>query len=135
MNKKVSSLALALVASVAAVAPAFAAEDNMETVTQASLLPTRVGGVVVGTVVGVPVSMVRQSYKSYIDYTVAGSEKIHGKDCGPANLLVSVVTLPAGLVVGGLKGTYYGVKNGVMKGFETPFKPDSYGIGELDGDK
>ncbi|MBK7839648.1 MAG: hypothetical protein IPJ49_18660 [Candidatus Obscuribacter sp.] len=75
MNKKVSSLALALVASVAAVAPAFAAEDNMETVTQASLLPTRVGGVVAGTVVGVPINVVRQSYKSYIDMTVAGSEK------------------------------------------------------------
>lgn len=132
MNKKVMSLAMSLVACVAAAAPAFAGDDAMDKVTQVALVPTRVGGVAAGVVLGTPVAIVRESYKSYKDLTNAGAEQIHGKECGPACLLVSVFTLPAGLVVGTVKGTYYGLKNGVMDGFQTPFKPDSFSLGDLD---
>jgi hypothetical protein len=120
------------VALAGAVAPAFANDDALDKVTQGALLPTRLGGVVVGTVVGTPIAVARESFKSYVSLTEKGSEQIHGKDCGPANLLVSVFTLPAGLVVGTVKGGYYGMKNGFMKGFETPFHPDSFSLGELD---
>lgn len=132
MKKQVLSLAMIAVAGFGAIAPAMANDDALDKVTQGALLPTRVGGVVAGTVIGTPIAVVRESYKSYIDLTVKGSEQIHGKDCGPANLLVSVFTLPAGLVVGTVKGGYYGLKNGFMKGFETPFHPDSFSLGELD---
>lgn len=132
MNKKVMSLAMSLVACAAAAAPAFASDDAMDKVTQGALLPTRVGGVAAGIVLGTPVAIVRESYQSYKDLTNAGAEQIHGKECGPACLLVSVFTLPAGLVVGTVKGTYYGLKNGIMDGFQTPFHPHSFSIGELE---
>lgn len=132
MNKKVMSLAMSLVACVAAAAPVFANDEALDKVTQGALLPTRVGGVAAGVVLGTPVAVVRESYKAYKDLTNAGAEQIHGKECGPACLLVSVFTLPAGLVVGGVKGTYYGLKNGIMGGFQTPFHPDSFSLGELD---
>jgi len=132
VKKQVLGLAMIMVASAGAVAPVMAADEAMEKVTQAALLPTRLGGVVAGTVLGTPVAVVRESYKSYIDLTGKGAEAIKGKECGPACLLVSVFTLPAGLVVGGVKGSYYGLKNGFMKGFETPFHPDSFSLGELD---
>ena len=133
MKKQVLGLAMVMVASASVAAPVMAADDAMEKVTQGALLPTRVGGVVAGTVLGTPVAVARESYKSYIDLTSKGAESIKGKECGPACLLVSVFTLPAGLVVGGVKGTYYGIKNGFMKGFETPFHPESFSLGELEG--
>lgn len=133
MKKQVLSLAMSVIAAAGTFAPVLAADDAMEKVTQGALIPTRVGGVVAGTVLGTPIAVVRESYKSYIDLTDKGAEAIKGKECGPACLLVSVFTLPAGLVVGTVKGSYYGIKNGFMKGFETPFHPESFSLGELEG--
>jgi hypothetical protein len=130
--KKVMSLAIAALAVAAVAAPAFAADDNMDKVVQGALLPTRVGGVAAGVVVGTPIAIVRQSVKGYKDLTEKCADKIGGKDCGPACLLVSVVTLPAGLVYGGATGTYYGMKNGIMDGFQTPFHPDSFSVNKLE---
>lgn len=135
MNKKVMGLALSLVAALGASAPAFAADDNLDKVVSVVLIPTRIVGAVGGTLVGVPVGMVRHTHKRYLGYTSTAADKIHGKENGPANALVSFVTLPASMVVGGAEGTYYGVKNGATKGFNAPFTFDSAGFGELDGDK
>lgn len=133
MNKKLISMAMSVMAITAMAAPVMAADDEtMEKVTQGALLPTRVGGVVAGTVIGTPIAIVRESYKSYVDLTSKAAEEIKAKDCGPACLLVSVFTLPAGLIVGGVKGTYYGLKNGFMDGFQTPFHPDSFSITKLE---
>ena len=132
MNKRVMSLAMSIVACAAAAAPVFASDEAMDKVTQGALLPTRVGGVVAGIAVGTPIAVIRESVKSYKDLTNSAAEQIHGKECGPACLIVSLFTLPAGLVVGGVKGTYYGLKNGFMSGFQTPFHPDSFSLGELD---
>lgn len=132
MIKKVMSLAIAALAVAAVAAPAFAADDNMDKVVQGALLPTRVGGVAAGVVVGTPIAIVRQSVKGYKDLTEKCADKIGGKDCGPACLLVSVVTLPAGLVYGTTTGTYYGMKNGIMDGFQTPFHPDSFSVNKLE---
>ena len=58
MNKLMSlAMAAATVATVAA--PAFAADDAMDKVTSVALFPTRVGGVVAGTVVGTPIAVAR----------------------------------------------------------------------------
>ena len=127
MNKLMSlAMAAATVATVAA--PAFAADDAMDKVTSVALFPTRVGGVVAGTVVGTPIAVARESFKSYCSMTSKGTEMIHAKDCGPAAAVVSLVTIPGGLVVGGVKGSYYGVKNGVVDGFTTPFHPNSFSM-------
>ena len=135
--KKFGAL-LALVATLAVSAPVRAADEPLDMVTQGSLMFTRVGGIGAGLVVGTPIAVVRESVKSYIDLTQGAAdsvgEKMGGKDSGPVCLVVSLVTLPAGLLVGGAKGLYYGTRNGVVSGFNTPFHPDSFSLGELEGE-
>lgn len=118
------------------VAPAMAAEEPLEKATQGGLMVTRVGGMASGVVLGTPIATGRETYKSYISFTEAAADKVGGKvggkDSGPVCLVVSLVTLPAAVVVGGAKGLYYGVKNGVWGGFEKPFYKDSYSLGVLD---
>lgn len=130
--KKVVSLAMAALAVVAIAAPVFAADDAMDKVVQGALIPTRLGGVAAGVVVGTPIAIVRESVKSYKDLTEKCADKVGGHDFGPSCLLVSFATLPAGLVVGGVKGTYYGMKNGMVEGFQTPFAHDSFSLGKME---
>ncbi|MBI1272324.1 hypothetical protein GC174_18010 [bacterium] len=132
-------VALALMAMVGMSAPAMAADSEpLEQVTQGSLMVTRVGAMGAGVVLGTPVAVVRESVKSYIDFTGMAADKVGeplgGKDNGPVCLVCSLVTLPVGLVAGTLKGVYYGTKNGVVGGFNTPFHPDTFSLGELDSE-
>jgi hypothetical protein len=121
-------------------APAIAADagghkkddSGLDKVMQGSLLPVRLGGIVAGVAIGTPVAVARESYKSYLDLTGAGAEQIHGRDSAPVCVLVSLFTLPTGIVLGACKGSYYGVKNGVTKGFNEPFNSDSFSFGTLD---
>lgn len=134
---KLGAAALAVVAMIGSFStPAKAEQDGLEMVTQGSLMVTRVGGIGAGLVVGTPVAVVRQTFKTYVDYTQAAAdkvgEKVGGKDNGPVCAVVSLVTLPASLVVGGAKGVYYGAKNGFVNGFDKPFHPDSYSLGSLE---
>jgi hypothetical protein len=46
--------------------------------------------------------------------------------------LASVVTAPAAVVVGGGKGVITGGKNAVIHGFNEPFAPKSFSIGNLE---
>lgn len=131
--------ALALVAMLGVSSPAMAAdEEPMEMVTQGSLIVTRTAGLGAGVVVGTPVAIVRQTYKNYVSFTQSAAdkvgEKMGGKDSGPVCAVCSLVTLPASMVVGGAQGVYYGVKNGVVSGFNQPFHPDSFSMGELEGE-
>lgn len=134
--KKFGAL-LAIAATLAMSTPA-KADDGLDMATQGSLMVTRVGGIGAGVVVGTPIAVIRESVKSYIDLTGSAAdsvgESMGGKDCGPLCLVVSLVTLPAGLLVGGAKGIYYGTRNGVVSGFNTPFHPDSFSLGELEGE-
>lgn len=134
MKKQILSMAMAVLATGATFAPAFAADSKSgaDTANDVAMVPVRLCGVAAGVVIGTPIAIVRESHKSYMDLTGAGAEQIHGKDCGPACLLVSIVTLPAGLVLGTVKGGYYGLKNGVMKGFDAPFNAESFSTGKLE---
>jgi hypothetical protein len=133
---KLNMAALAVVAIAGFNAPAMAESDGLEMATQGSLMVTRVGGVGAGLVIGTPVAVTKQVSKTYVNYTQAAADKVGGKvggkDNGPACAVVSLVTLPAALVVGGAKGLYYGTKNGVKGGFNTPFHPDSYSLGAIE---
>ena len=133
MKKQIISTVMACLALGVTVAPAFAADNSgLDTANEVAMVPVRLGGVAAGVVLGTPIAVVRESYKSYLDLTGAGAEQIHGKDCGPACALVSIFTLPAGIVVGTVKGGYYGMKNGFMKGFQTPFNSESFSMGKLE---
>lgn len=136
MKTRKLGAAFALMAVLGMSNPAMAAdEEPLEMVTQGSLMVTRVGAMGAGLVVGTPIAVVRQSVKSYIDYTGMAADKVGeplgGKDNGPVCAAVSLVTLPAGLVAGTFKGIFYGAKNGVVGGFNTPFHPDTFSVGDL----
>ena len=121
--------ALAFVASLGVVAPAFADGDGgLDKAVGVSTWVTRAGGVAFGTAVGTPVAAVRQTVKAYRTWTPDLADKVGGKDCGPAAGLVSIVTLPGAVAWGGITGPYYGIKNGVQAGFDTPFTPKSYSM-------
>lgn len=129
--------ALAVVATFGAFAsPAMADDEPLDKVTQGSLMVTRVGGMGAGVVVGTPIAVTKRVLHSYKALTQDAADKVGGKlggkDNGPVCAVVSIATLPASLVVGGLKGVYYGTKNGVTKGFDAPFAPDSYSLGALE---
>ena len=136
--KRVKMGAALLVAAtlVGIVAPAMAEDEALDKVTQGSLMVTRMGGVGTGLVIGTPIAVGRETYKSYISFTETAADKVGGKvggkDNGPVCAIVSLVTLPAAIVVGGAKGVYYGTKNGVWTGFQQPFYKDSYSLGALD---
>ncbi|MBY0549769.1 MAG: hypothetical protein K2W95_21030 [Candidatus Obscuribacterales bacterium] len=121
----------ALVMSFGVVAPAMAADgDALDNVVGASMWPVRISAVGAGTVVGTPVAAVRQTVKAYRDWTPALADKVGGKDFGPSCGLVSLVTLPAAVVWGGVTGPYYGTKNGFVHGFNEPFTHQSFSMGD-----
>jgi hypothetical protein len=127
ISKLVAALALLLSAGFA---PAIAADDPLQQAVESSLMVTRVGGIGTAMVVGTPVAIIRQTRKSYVNWTEKTADKIGGHDCGPCCLLASVVTVPIALVVGPATGTYYGTKNAFSKGFSNPFSPASFSLAE-----
>lgn len=122
---------MALLALLGAAAPSFAKGDNngLEQAVGGCEWVTRIGGVAAGTVGGTPIAIVRQTFNAYKDWTPEVADKVHGKDCGPCCALVSLVTLPAACVWGGVTGPYYGIKNGFNHGFNNPFTHQSFCLG------
>jgi hypothetical protein len=85
-----------------------------------------------GLVIGAPIAVTRETIRSYRGLTESAADKIGGKDFGPSCLLVSFITLPASLVVGGAKGTYISSRNAMKHGFNDPFNSDSFSVGKLE---
>lgn len=138
MKTRKLGAALALMAVIGMSGPAMAADEPLEQVTQGSLMVTRAGGMGAAMVLGTPVAVVRDTVSSYIKFTETAADKvgepIGGKDNGPVCATVSLVTLPAALVYGLFAGTYHGTKNAVVTGFQQPFHPDSFSLGEMDSE-
>jgi hypothetical protein len=133
-NVKISKFAaiLSIAMTLGMTAPSFADDKSsgVETAVDGALVVTRVGGATAAAIVGTPIAIVRETYKSYTQWTPACADKMGAKDCGPACLMVSVVTLPAAIVWGTVTGTFYGCRNGINKGFNEPFHPDSFSLGK-----
>jgi hypothetical protein len=122
------SMALGIIA-----APVMAADKDgggLERAVDGSLIVTRVGGVGAGMVLGTPVAIVRDVLHMYRSWTPDLADKVGGKDFGPSVALVSIATVPASLVWGGVCGTYHGSHNAITKGFNEPFHPDSFSLGK-----
>ena len=133
MKSSKISIALAALVAMGSVAPAFADDDTgLDKAANASLIVTRVGGLGAAMVVGMPIAVVRETTRSYRGLTNSAADKVGGKDFGPSCLLVSLVTLPAAMVVGGAKGTYIGSRNAMKHGFNDPFNSDSFSVGKLE---
>ncbi len=142
MKKSNLTLLLSLVATLSVSSPSWAdtghggGDSNLNTVVDGSLIVTRVGGAATAAVIGTPIACVRETYKLYTTWTPQWADKVggkvggNGKDCGPTCAVVSLVSVPAAIVWGTCLGTFHGAKNGLVKGFNTPFKPDTFSIGK-----
>jgi hypothetical protein len=95
------------------------------------LLITRLSGMSAALVVGTPIAIVRETAHSYVSMTTSVADKIGGHAFAPSVVAASFVTGPAALVVGPAKGIYAGGKNAIV-GFNEPFKPESFSIGNLE---
>ena len=129
--KKLAALA-ALSMALGIVSPALADDKGggLERAVDGSLVVTRVGGVGAAAVLGTPVAVVRDVLHMYKTWTPDLADKVGGKDFAPSVALVSVATVPASLVWGGVCGTFHGTRNAVTKGFNEPFHPDSFSLGK-----
>lgn len=133
MKSSKIAVALASLLAFGSLVPALADDDGaLDKAVNSSLIVTRIGGLGAAMVVGMPVAVVRETTRSYRGLTNTAADKVGGKDFGPSCLLVSFVTLPASLIVGGAKGTYLGGRNAVKHGFNEPFTPDSFKVGKLE---
>jgi hypothetical protein len=127
------ALALSSFIALGAIAPAFADDDTgLDKAVNGSLIVSRVGGLGAGLFFGVPIAIMRQTTSSYKSMTNGAADKVGGHDFAPSCALASIVTLPAALVVGPLKGTYTGTKNAVVHGFNEPFAAGSFSVGKLE---
>lgn len=126
--KKSLAAALSLCMMLGTLTPALADDDALEKVVDGSLMVTRLGGVGAGMVIGPPVATLRETVKAYKEMTPGLADKVGGSDNGPVMLVSSVFTIPASMILGTLKGIYYGGKNGMIEGFNAPFGPASFSL-------
>ncbi len=128
--KKLALVLLSLAMTAGMTAPAFASSsDNspLSKVVQVYLFPVRVVAAGVGCVVGIPVAAVRDTYTQYVSMTTTCADKVGGHECGPSCLGVSLVTVPAAILIGSARGVYYGGYNGIM-GYNAPYAPSSFSV-------
>ena len=128
MKKLAALVALSMALGIVAAPVNAADKDGLERAVDGSLIVTRVGGVGAGLVVGTPVAIFRDVVHHYTTWTPGLAEHVGGKDFAPSMALVSIATMPASLVWGGVTGTFHGSRNAFTKGFETPFHPDSFSL-------
>lgn len=130
MKKFAALVALSMALGVVS-APVMAADsDGLQMAVDGGLAVTRVGGVGASLVLGTPVAILRDTYKHYTTWTPALADHVGGHEFGPSMALVSLATVPASMVWGGLTGTYHGGRNAFVHGFNEPFHPDSFSLGK-----
>jgi hypothetical protein len=115
-------------AKVSSSSDATTGHPGLDQAVEGGLMVTRVGGVGAALVLGTPVAIVRDTYKSYTTWTPQWADKFGGKDFAPSVALVSIASVPASLVWGTVSGTYHGTHNAFTKGFNEPFNPSSFSM-------
>ncbi len=135
MKKTKLSALFALCLAITTFAPAMAdGDENLQKVVYAELLITRTGGAGVAFVVGTPICATRRMVSRYKSFTQTAADKvggkIGGKDSGPACAVVSLVTIPAAILVGTGEGIYYSGKNSYSHGFNEPYSAASFSVTE-----
>ena len=124
MLKKLASsflIAASMVGTMAA--PSLADEDTFR---QIVFLPVRLVGSSVGTVVGVPLGMVKDGTRGSIMATKWVADKLGDEDGTAHQVVGGVVGGPFGLVGGGAYGVFDGGWHGMKTGFEQPFSKDAF---------
>ncbi len=122
-NKLASSLMLALALVGTMVVPSISADDTFKSIVQ---FPVKVAGCGVGTVVGVPLGMVKDGVKGARMGTEWTAEKLGNKDGKVQNWFGAVLGGPFGLAGGAAYGSFDGGWHGMKTGYEKPFTKDSF---------
>lgn len=124
MLKKLASSFLAASVLVGATAlPSFAAEDTFASI---CYFPLRVLGMGVGTVVGVPLGMVRDGNRGAIQATQWVAGKLGDEDGTPHQVVGAIVGGPFGLVGGSAYGVFDGGWHGMSTGYKEPFSKEAF---------
>lgn len=124
MFKKLASsfmIAACLVGTMAA--PSYADEDTFRNI---CFFPVRVVGMSVGTVVGVPLGMVRDGNRGAIKATQFVAEKMGDENKGLFQVIGGVIGGPFGLAGGAAYGTFDGGWHGMSTGYKQPFSKDAF---------
>ena len=124
MLKKLASsflIAACMVGTMAA--PSNADEDTFR---QVVFFPVRVVGSGVGTVVGVPLGMVKDGTRGSIMATKWVADKLGDEDGSIHQVVGGVVGGPFGLAGGGAYGVFDGGWHGMKTGFEQPFSKEAF---------
>lgn len=124
MFKKIASsflIASALVGTMAA--PSHADDSTFQTIV---FFPVRVLGSGVGTVVGVPLGMVKDGNRGAIKATKWVAGKLGDEDGKYHQVAGGILGGPFGLVGGAAYGSFDGGWHGMKTGFEQPFSKEAF---------
>jgi hypothetical protein len=124
MRKKiVSSLVLATAIVGIASLPSKADDDMFKSV---MCFPWKVAGSLVGTTVGVPEGMVKDSVKGAMKTTKWGAGKLGDEKGGFQQSFSGMFVGPFGLVGGGVYGVFDGAYHGMKAGYDKPFSKEAF---------
>lgn len=123
LKKFASSLLLASVLVGTLVTPSYADDSTFQTI---CLLPVRVLGSGVGTVVGVPLGAVKDGTKGAIQGTKWVAGKLGNEDGSYQQWFGAFLGGPFGLAGGAAYGCFDGGWHGMKTGFEKPFSKDAF---------
>lgn len=104
-------------------APSFADDDTFRNIV---FFPVRVVGMGVGTVVGVPLGMVKDGTKGSIMATQWVAGKLGDENGMYHQMVGGVLGGPFGLVGGAAYGSFDGGWHGMKTGYEQPFSKDAF---------
>jgi hypothetical protein len=122
-KKLASSFLLASVFVGSLVAPAMADETTFQKIV---FLPVRMVGSGVGTVVGVPLGVVKDGNRGAIKSTKWVAGKLGNEDGKYHQMFGAIVGGPFGAIGGGTYGIADGGWHGMKTGFDKPFSKDAF---------
>jgi hypothetical protein len=124
MRKKiVSSLVLASAICGMTSLPSNADDDMFKTVT---CFPWKVAGSVVGTAVGVPEGMVKDSVQGAMKSTKWAAGKLGDEKGAYQQSVGGMFAGPFGFVGGGVWGVFDGAVHGMKVGYDKPFSKEAF---------
>lgn len=122
-NKIASSFMLALALAGTLVVPSRADDDTFKSI---CMFPWKVVGSAVGTVVGVPEGMYKDSVKGAIMSTKWTADKLGNENGTYQTWWGAILTGPFGAVGGGAYGAFDGGWHGLKTGYDKPFSKDAF---------
>ncbi len=124
MRKKIaSSLMIAMAIAGTCVAPSYADDDTFKSIV---LIPWKVAGSMVSTVIGVPEGATKDGTRGAIMATKWVAGKLGDEDGMYQQWAGGIVAGPFGALGGATYGCFDGAWHGCKTGYEKPFSKDSF---------